>query len=91
MQPGGASLSSSELSQQCAADVTACSNDVTCASCSVVDEASSATFAQACVDVLTVDGVESSTAVCFGVVAGICCLDDASGFACIANDNFIDL
>ena len=91
VQPARASLSSTELSQQCLTEVTSCSNDVTCASCSVVDEVSSATFAPACVDGLTVDGVESSTAVCFGLMAGICCLDDASGFACIANDNFVDL
>ena len=91
VHPAGASSSSSELSQQCPTEVTACWNDVTCASCSVVDEASSATFTQTCVDDLAVDGVESSTAFCFGLMAAICCLDEASGFTCIANDNFADL
>ena len=87
----GATSSSTTFFQTCLTEVTACRNDATCTSCSVVDEASSATFTEACVDGLTLDGVESSTELCFGLMATICCLDEASAFACIANDNFVDL
>lgn len=90
VQPTGATTSSPEMSEQCPTEVTACRNDEACVSCFSVGETSSATFYE-CGDDITLDDFESSAAVCSARVAAICCFDEASDHACIANDNFVDV
>ena len=72
----------------CMTEVIDCDNDATCYSCMRMGSTSS-TEALTCFQEAGIDEVESSTAACEYIIAGVCCFDLVSVFECLKNDPFV--
>lgn len=75
--------------EACMVEVTNCEKVDTCYSCMRADT-TSASEALACFEAAGLDEVESSTATCEHLVAGVCCFDLVSEFECLENDQFVE-
>lgn len=74
--------------ETCSVQVTDCEADPTCHSCMRMDS-SSASEALECFEEAGIDDVESFSAECYHLSAGVCCFDLVSEFDCLENDQFV--
>lgn len=94
VQPAGALDTSAtgtptdDAIETCSAQVIDCEADATCFDCMRADT-TSASEALECFEEAGLDQVESSTAECYHITAGVCCFDLVSEFECYENDPFV--
>ena len=88
VQSAGGSSFSIDIGQLCETEYTECFTDHTCADCSSSDRPGAAVF-DACAEDVTADSVDTSTSFCLDLMAGVCCLSEASGNECLQNHPFV--
>lgn len=86
---GGTRYTGTDLFVRCATEYVVCGTNDECMECSLIRESASSAF-DACTDNVTTDGAESSTAACFGLMAGVCCLENPSDIECLQNNFLVE-